>query len=204
MRAAQFKYGSGEKGMSQRVNRTVKPGVGSEEKEAERRPPSVLFLYVLQAFLGLGAIAGGVMLIIDPSGSMMGMPADIVLKRSPFSDYLFPGIILLAVFGLFPFLVLYGMVKKPRWAWADTLTPFKELHSSWALSLYVGFGQIIWIMVETYIMNSVSLVHVFYMSLGLLIQIVTLLPSVQRFFLLPPGRGSHLPDREAGSYKVNL
>ncbi|BCG56982.1 hypothetical protein PUR_04070 [Paenibacillus sp. URB8-2] len=154
----------------------------------------MLFLYVLQAFLGLGAIVGGVMLIIDPSEGMMGMPADTVLKRSPFSDFLFPGIILLAVFGLFPLLVLYGMVKRPRWVWADTLTPFKELHSAWTLSLYVGFGQIIWIMVETYIMNLVSLVHVFYMSLGLLIQIVTLLPSVQRFFLLPPGRGSYAAD----------
>ncbi|RQW08626.1 hypothetical protein EH198_21855 [Paenibacillus rhizophilus] len=157
----------------------------------------MLFLYVLQAFLGLGAIAGGVMLIIDPSGSLMGMPADTVLKRSPFSDFLFPGIILLAVFGLFPLLVLYGMVKRPRWAWADALTPFKELHSTWTLSLYVGFGQIIWIMVETYIMNAVSLVHVFYMSLGLLIQIVTLLPSVQRFFLLPPGRGFHTADDQS-------
>ncbi|MFD2882310.1 hypothetical protein ACFTAO_51165 [Paenibacillus rhizoplanae] len=53
-----------------------------------------------------------------------------------------------------------------------------------AFSLYIGFGQIIWIMVQTFMWNRVSLIHVFYMSLGMLIQIVTLLPEVQRYFML--------------------
>ncbi|MDT3428148.1 hypothetical protein J2Z22_003739 [Paenibacillus forsythiae] len=173
--------------MNHRVEQTIKPSVEAGPAKPGKRPSAVLFLYVLQIFLGVGAIFGGLALIIDPSGSLMGMPADSVLRRSPFSSFLFPGILLLGVFGLFPLWVLYGMVKRPRWAWADALNPFKELHSAWTLSLYVGFGQIIWIMVETYIMNAVSLVHVFYMSLGLLIQIVTLLPSVQRFFQLTQG-----------------
>ncbi|SEO43140.1 hypothetical protein SAMN04487895_107268 [Paenibacillus sophorae] len=177
--------------MNQRVKETIKPSAGAGTAKSGKRPAAVMFLYVLQFFLGVGAIGGGLALIIDPSGSMMGMPADTVLQRSPFSSFLFPGILLLAVFGVFPLLVLYGMVKRPRWAWADAFNPFKELHSAWTLSLYVGFGQIIWIMVETYIMNAVSLVHVFYMSLGLLIQIATLLPSVQRFFQLPHGPGSY-------------
>lgn len=149
----------------------------------ETRPGAVIILYVLQAFLGLGAIAGGLGLLSDPSGRMMGMSSS-VLERSPFSDFLIPGLLLLLIFGFLPLLVLYGLFKKPDWSWAASLTPFKTLHSAWSLSLYVGFGQIIWIMVQTYMMNAVAIVHVFYMSLGMLIQLFTLLPSVQRYFVL--------------------
>lgn len=148
-----------------------------------KRPAAVIVLYILQAFLGIGAIGGGLMLIADPSGESMGMPTS-VLERSPFGSFIIPGMLLLVIFGLLPLLVLYGLVKKPQWTWADTLTPFRNLHSSWSLSLYIGFGQIIWIMVQTYMMNAVSAVHVFYTSLGLLIQAVTLLPPVQGYFML--------------------
>ncbi|WP_229522112.1 hypothetical protein [Paenibacillus monticola] len=153
----------------------------------QERPFTVTFLYILQAFLSVGAIGGGLALLVDPSGDMMGIPSS-VLESTIFPDFLIPGILLLVVFGLLPLLILYSLIKRPQWKWADRLNPFKELHSSWALSLYIGFGQIIWIMVQTYMMNAVSIVHVFYTCLGLLIQAITLLPSVQKFFVLD-GRG---------------
>ncbi len=152
-------------------------------RQSNERPAAVILLYILQGFLGVGAVAGGVMLLIDPSGEMLGMPVS-VLERSPFPNFIIPGILLFLVFGVLPLVVLYGLVKKPDWGWAAPLNPFRALHSAWALSLYIGFGQIIWIMVETYMMNAVSMVHVFYTSLGLLIQAVTLLPPVQRYFVL--------------------
>lgn len=150
---------------------------------SHKKPGTVILLYILQAFLGLGAVAGGLLLLADPSGEMIGMPAS-VLERSPFSSFVIPGILLLLIFGFLPLLVLYGLYKKPQWTRAYALTPFKALHAAWTFSLYIGFGQIIWIMVQTYMMDTVNIVHVFYMSLGLLIQIVTLLPPVQRYFML--------------------
>lgn len=148
-----------------------------------RRPFAVNILYGLHIFLGLGALAGGFMLVADPSGERMQMPAS-MLQRSPFSDFLVPGLLLFTVFGLFPLLALYSMIRRPEIGWVHMLNPFKPLHSSWALSLYIGFGLIIWIMVQTYILNAVHIIHVVYMSLGLLIQIVTLWPPVQRYFIL--------------------
>jgi len=152
-------------------------------QQDHKRPFAVILLCIFQAFLGLGAIGGGLILIIDPSGEMINMPLSI-LERGPFTNFLLPGFLLLVVFGLLPMLVLYGLVKKPDWKFADRLNPFTELHPSWAFSLYIGFGQIIWIMVETYITNAVGAIHVLYMSLGILIQVVTLLPVVQRYFML--------------------
>jgi hypothetical protein len=155
-------------------------------KPTKGRPFAVTLLYILLIFLGIGAIGGGSVLVIDPSGDLIKMPTS-MLERSPFSDFLFPGILLLIVFGVLPLLVVYGLLKRPKWIWVNTLNPFKEIYSFWALALYIGFGQIIWIMVQTYMLNSVAVVHLVYMSLGILIQVVTLLPSVQRYFLLDGG-----------------
>lgn len=149
----------------------------------KRRPVTVTVLYILQLFLGVGALFGGGAMVIDPSGDMIRIPTSMLI-RSPFSDFLIPGILLFVIFGVLPLFVVYGLIKRPQWRWVDTLNPFKKLYSFWALSLYVGFGQIIWITVQTYMLNSVSIIHLVYISLGLLIQAVTLLPSVQGYFLL--------------------
>ncbi len=53
----------------------------------------------LQMFIGLGGAAGGFGLVTDPSGKNLGFHVDL-LSKSPFSDYLIPGLILLVVIGL--------------------------------------------------------------------------------------------------------
>ena len=53
----------------------------------------------LQVFIGLGAIGGGLGLILEPSGANLGIPLE-ALENSPFSTYLVPGIVLLTVNGL--------------------------------------------------------------------------------------------------------
>ncbi len=53
----------------------------------------------LQVFIGLGGISGGFGLVTDPSGANLGFHVDL-LSKSPFSDYLIPGLILLVVIGI--------------------------------------------------------------------------------------------------------
>ncbi|MBA7716268.1 hypothetical protein ES703_125337 [subsurface metagenome] len=53
-------------------------------------------LGVLQVFIGLGAVGGGLALVLEPTGSYLGIPLEL-LKSSPFSTYLVPGIVLLMV-----------------------------------------------------------------------------------------------------------
>ncbi len=43
-------------------------------------------LIALLAFLGLGAMGGGAVLIVSPSGKLMGMPLSL-LDPSPFRNY---------------------------------------------------------------------------------------------------------------------
>ena len=52
----------------------------------------------LQVFIGLGGVAGGFGLVTEPSGANLGFGVDL-LSKSPFSDYLIPGLILLVIIG---------------------------------------------------------------------------------------------------------
>lgn len=64
---------------------------------------------VLLLFNGVGAFYGGGSLILHPDGSGLQMPLDI-LKSSPFSDFLIPGIILFIVNGLGSFFALFAVL----------------------------------------------------------------------------------------------
>ena len=56
-------------------------------------------LGALQVFIGLGGIAGGFGLVTEPSGANLGFHME-WLSKSPFSDYLIPGLILFIVIGI--------------------------------------------------------------------------------------------------------
>jgi hypothetical protein len=53
----------------------------------------------LQVLIGFCGVAGGFGLVAEPSGANLGFDVDL-LSKSPFSDYLIPGLILLVVIGL--------------------------------------------------------------------------------------------------------
>ena len=69
---------------------------------------------VLLFFNGISAIFGGGGLILDPTGSSMQMPIEL-LECSPFSNFLIPGIILFSVNGLFNLFVGILGIRKNTW-----------------------------------------------------------------------------------------
>jgi len=66
-----------------------------------RRPFAINVLLFLLLFLSLGALFGGGVLIIDPSGDLFQMPV-IILQNSPFNNFLIPGLFLFIVLGVLP------------------------------------------------------------------------------------------------------
>lgn len=54
---------------------------------------------VLLIFLSLNALAGGGLMILDPTGHLIQISSEL-LEDTPFNDYLFPGIILFVLIGL--------------------------------------------------------------------------------------------------------
>jgi hypothetical protein len=135
-----------------------------------RRPRSVWALVVLLALQALGAIGGGVGLVQDPVNNI-GLPISL-LDGTPFSDYLWPGLILLIVVGIFPLAVLYGVLRRRLWGW-------------W-LALAAGAGLIIWIVVEGillgYLAGAGIGMQIAYGLIGLLVALVTLLRPTRGYF----------------------
>jgi hypothetical protein len=108
-------------------------------------------LGVLQIFIGLGGVAGGWGLLSDVSGAGVGMATE-ALARSPFPDYLIPGLVLLSVNGVGNLIGgILTLRKSPQYPlWAISLGAFLMawivmqvwwiglLH--WLQPLYFGFG----------------------------------------------------------------
>ena len=86
-------------------------------------------LLSLLAFLGIGALFGGGVLIVSPSGKLFGMPLSL-LNHSPFTSFLIPGLILIVVLGLVPCLLVVALLKRPASALAQRLNVYPDMH--WA------------------------------------------------------------------------
>ncbi len=140
-------------------------------------------LLSLLGFLSVGAIYGGVALMIKPDGSFFEMSIDI-LRNSPFKNFLIPGIILLFTFGLIPIYITYAIVKRPDSRFFQKINLLYDYHFSWTFSIYIGFALIIWINVQTLFFNSVEIIHTVYSSLGILIICIALLPKTRQLFKL--------------------
>jgi hypothetical protein len=82
----------------------------------------------LLLFLGISAIGGGGALIISPSGRLLGGLLLSILKNSPFTDFLIPGIILFFVLGIFPIVTIWALIKKPVVPFAEYFNVFKDIH----------------------------------------------------------------------------
>ncbi len=93
-------------------------------------------LGVLQIFIGITAALGGFGLVSDPSGIKMDLPLDL-LKKSPFTDYFIPGLVLLIVNGVGN--ALAGIVTFLRNPYAGNLAFFFGAFLSLYMAIEVWF-----------------------------------------------------------------
>jgi hypothetical protein len=145
-----------------------------------RRPPTPSVLAILVAFQAVSGLGGGAVLAIDPSGGLLGLPLT-VLRRGPFVDFLVPGLILFLVLGVLPAIVAVGLWARPRWGALGPLERVFAAHWSWVGAGVVGFGLLVWLAVELWLVGPSSLL-VLYGLVGLAIIIVALMPSTRRFY----------------------
>ena len=89
----------------------------------------------LLLFVGIAAVAGGLGVILDPSGESLGVSVDLLIN-SPFKNFLIPGIVLFTIIGLTNLLVSF-------------LT-FKQHLLSGGATIVLGFIMIIWIVLQVY------------------------------------------------------
>jgi magnesium-transporting ATPase (P-type) len=138
-------------------------------------------LLILLGFLALGAIGGGGLLMISPTGELIGIPLS-ELRNSPFDSFLIPGLILFSILGVIPLTLIFALLKKPESKLAERINLFKDMHWSWTFSIYIAFTLICWIQIQMAFLQSVHWLHTFYMFYAVAIIISALLPLVRSLY----------------------
>ena len=144
------------------------------------RPVFLYLLCLFQFFLGTSALFGGGMLLFKPDGSLLNMDTDWI-QDSPFKSYLIPGILLFTFNGIFPLFILFGLIIKPKWGWANKLNIYSGIHWAWTYSLFSGIIVIAWITVQQVLIQYFWLQPVMIFT-GLLIIVFTLTPVVINYY----------------------
>lgn len=107
----------------------------------------------LLAFIGMGAVAAGVGLILNPDGSGLGMKVEL-LAESPFRNFLIPGISLFLINGIGSFL--------------GAALAFKRHIFSGIVTIILGAAMIIWISAQVYWVGWINWMQTFYFLLGII------------------------------------
>ena len=124
--------------------------MNSALKESKRLAST---LGILQLFIGLGAVGGGLGLVLEPSGANLGMPLE-MLSHSPFSDFLIPGMLLLIFNGL-------GSI-------AGCISSFKFFQYAAEIALALGAFLVAWILIQVYWIHDFHWLHGLYLILGII------------------------------------
>lgn len=138
-------------------------------------------LIFLLLFLGLSAIAGGLALVLDPSGTEIGFSIE-MLKHSPFPDFLLPGLFLFVVFGLFSLVVVYGLIRKNSFEFAEKINPYQKYHWSWFFAYLIGLLQVTWINIQLIWIRDFSILHALYSMVGVLIILFAHFPGTKKWY----------------------
>jgi hypothetical protein len=130
-------------------------------RDEHRLPPVGWAAIVLEVMLGVGALAGGVALMLGRQGEILQMPVS-WLAGSPFSDYFVPGLILFTVLGVGPMVVAWLAWRANRWA------PI--------LTVGVGGALLIWLLVQIIVIGykAEPPVQLIYLVLGSMITVTGL------------------------------
>lgn len=108
---------------------------------------------VIQVLVGLGAVVGGAIMIVAPTGTLLQMSPD-MLKGTPFSDFLVPGIILFFVIGV-------GQIG------GGVLTMRKQRFAGY-LGAALGIGLMIWIFVQVNMIGGRNILQYSYFMIGVM------------------------------------
>ena len=123
------------------------------ESSPKKRKALSTGLGALQVFIGLGAVIGGLALVLDPSGSNPGIPLE-MLKSTPFSTFLVPGLVLLMVNGI-------GSI-------VGATASLKIYKCAGEIAIALGLFLAVWILLQVYWFAGFHWLHGLYLSLGLL------------------------------------
>ena len=150
-------------------------------KIVERRPGALWALVPLLGILSAGGFDGGLSFVTDPTGASLGAKLT-WLDRTPVSDFRLPGLFLLVVYGIGALAVIAGLMMKSSPGPLARLDRILGYHWSWAGSIALGAGLVLWIAYELVVMPETTFLQPALIVIGLLIAGIPFLPSMRHWY----------------------
>ncbi|OPY34252.1 MAG: hypothetical protein A4E32_00524 [Methanomassiliicoccales archaeon PtaU1.Bin124] len=148
-----------------------------------KRPVAIMALAIVEAVFGLMGVISGILLIIEPNGTLIGFTEDIRLKV-PFQTFLPVGLFLLLVYGVGSFLLAYGTWTRKE-LFLEKVSQIGGRHWAWTGGLLLMGVLLLWLLVEGQLIGLDFPATYMTVLFGLIIMVLLLMPSV-RDFLTPP------------------
>lgn len=108
-------------------------------------------------FVGINAIVAGMLFILEPSGSKMGMTTEYI-RHSPFKSYLIPGLTLFLFVGCLSLYTAYSTWK------------VKSHHKKLILLQGLILGG--WIIIQMLMVHDMNWLHILMLSMSVLLLIL--------------------------------
>ncbi len=160
----------------------IGPRVLATPRPRAQRPPAVWLLIGLLSFQGLAAVGGGAVMLADTSGGAAGLEPGL-LARTPFTTYLWPGLLLSVGLGATALVLAIGLLRTPDWPGVHRLERATGHHWTWVGSIGLGVGLMAWIVVQVLLVEGSWMQPVMFL-VGATLTALPLLPS-SRHHLVP-------------------
>lgn len=144
-----------------------------------RRPLMLWLLISCLLFLAFGGLYGGIVMLMDPTGNLLGV-AD-VLPLLPVPNFMLPGLFLVTVMGLLPILLSYALFTRPRWPSLASLFQWGNHYWAWTATLALVAILAVWLAVEGLLIGMFPITYATAV-VGLLLLLFALLPEVRKFY----------------------
>lgn len=116
-----------------------------------------IILGIIEAIVAIGALRSGLLMIIDPSGIKAGMVA-VILKNSPFDDFLIPGIFLFVINGL-------GNLT-------GAILSFAKKKIAGTIGMVLGLMLVIWISAQVYWIGLSHILQPVFFVIGIIVVVL--------------------------------
>ncbi len=147
-----------------------------------KRPLPLWILVLWLVFLAFGGLYGGITMLLDPSGALLG--TEEILPLLPVPDFVLPGLFLLFVMGIAPLALVFGLLARPNWPWAGVLTRWSGHYWAWTGTLALGVILLLWLTLQAVMIGFNTGIQYVMVVNALALLGSALWPSVKRMYRL--------------------